>query len=205
MRVSIKKFVISASNFIKYKILRRYVSHLLKERGEIFLEIGAGSKKGKNGWVTVDMAKDCDIYWDLRNGIPFPDQCISKIYSSHFLEHLSFKEGQKFLDECLRVLLPGGKFSICVPDARIYIESYLMNKDLDAYLAYKPAHNHTTKIDYVNYMAYMDGHHKYMFDKENLIHILKSKGFKNVNLREFDSNVDLKERDFQSIYAEAEK
>lgn len=196
----------SGSHFVKFKKLNRYVNHLLKEREEIFLEVGAGCKKGKNGWVTLDMVKDCDIFWDLRNGIPFPDRCISKIYSSHFLEHLSFEEGQKFMDECLRVLLPGGKFSICVPNAKIYIEAYLMNKDVDdAYLAYKPAYNSTTKIDYVNYMAYMAGHHKYMFDKENLIHILKSKGFKNVHLREFDPDVDLKERDFESIYAEGEK
>ncbi len=29
----------------------------------------------------------------------------------------------------------------------------------------------------------MDGRHKYMFDEENLIHILTSKGFKNVHQR----------------------
>ena len=54
-------------------------------------------------------------------------------------------------------------------------------------------------------MAYMDGHHKYMFDEENLIHILKSKGFKNVHQRRFDPEIDRKERDFESIYAEATK
>ena len=120
----------------------------------------------------------------------------------------SFKQGQRFLDECLRVLRPGGKFSICVPNARIYIEAYLRNVDLNEILLsnmYKPAYNHTTRIDYVNYMAYMDGHHKYMFDEENRIYILKSKGMRNVRLREFNPSLDLKERDFESIYAEAEK
>ncbi len=51
----------------------------------------------------------------------------------------------------------------------------------------------------------MDGRHKYMFDEENLIHILTSKGFKNVHQRKFDPDIDLKERDFESIYAEATK
>jgi hypothetical protein len=51
----------------------------------------------------------------------------------------------------------------------------------------------------------MDGHHKYMFDEENLLHILQAKGFKNVRLRDFDPELDIKERDFESIYAEAEK
>ena len=153
------------------------------------------------------MTRNCDIYWDLRRGIPFPNESISKIYSSHFFEHLSFKEGQKFLDECLRVLVPGGIFSICVPNSRMYIEAYLNNSDLNKnqFFGYKPAYNNTTKIDYVNYTAYMDGHHKYMFDEENLIYILTLKGFQNVRLRKFDPDIDRKERDFESIYADATK
>ena len=207
MRATIKNIFRLAYRFMKYEMSKRYISHLLKGKEEIFLEVGAGDKKGGNGWITIDMTKNCDIYWNLKKCIPFPDGSISKIYSSHFFEHLSLNEGQKFLDECLRVLVPGGYFSICVPNARIYIEAYLMNSDLDTnlFFGYKPAYNNTTKIDYVNYTAYMDGQHKYMFDKENLIYILKSNGFKNVHLREFDPNVDLKERDFESIYAEAEK
>ena len=112
---------------------------------------------------------------------------------------------QHFLDECLRVLLPGGIFSICVPNARLYIEAYLTDELEDSFFGYAPAYNNTTKIDYVNYTAYMDGHHKYMFDEENIIYILKAKGFINPKIREFDSNIDRKERDFESIYAEAEK
>jgi predicted SAM-dependent methyltransferase len=184
-----------------------YIKRLLNERNIVYLEVGAGDKKGNNGWITIDMTKHCDIYWDLRKGIPFPKASIKKIYSSHFLEHLTFSEGQIFLDECLRVLVTGGTFSICIPNAKLYIEAYLNSQNLDEsqFFGHKPAFLHTTKIDYVNYMAYMDGHHKYMFDEENIIFILKSKGFKNVRLRMFDPSLDLKERDFESIYVEAEK
>ena len=73
------------------------------------------------------------------------------------------------------------------------------------FLSYKPAYNQTTKIDYLNYIAYMDGEHKYMFDEENLLYILESKGFKNVHLRQFDPSIDQLARDSISIYAEAEK
>ena len=197
----------SAKSYLGQIFSKSKIKQLMKGRDRIYLEVGAGNKKGENGWVTIDMTEHCDIYWDLRKGIPFPDSSISKIYSSHFLEHLTFKEGQIFLAECLRVLTPGGNFSICIPNARLYIEAYMNNRVLDAdpYFGHKPALNNTTKIDYVNYMAYMDGHHKYMFDEENIIFLLNSMGFQNARARKFDSSLDLKERDFESIYVEAEK
>jgi predicted SAM-dependent methyltransferase len=181
------------------------IRSLLKGKQKLYIEVGAGNKKGDNGWITIDLTKNCDIFWDLRKGLPFPDESISKIYSSHFLEHLSFKEGQSFLQECLRVLIKKGLFSICVPNARLYLEAYANNKSLDHYCKYKSAYNNTTKIDYVNYISYMDGHHKYMFDEENLLFILKNAGFNSVHLRDFNPNLDLIQRDYESIYAEGEK
>jgi predicted SAM-dependent methyltransferase len=202
----VKKFVKRIYFYLRQQLSRQKVKYLIRDRKRIFLEVGAGNKKGVNDWFTIDLKRNCDIFWDLRKGIPFPDESVSKIYSSHFFEHLTFSEGQNFLDECLRVLTKGGIFSICVPNARLYIEAYL-NSDLDTekFFDYKPAYNNTTKIDYVNYTAYMDGQHKYMFDQENLIYILESKGMRNVHLREFDPSIDLEERDYESIYAEAEK
>ncbi len=191
----------------KLQLQKQYIERLLKERSEIWLEVGAGEKKGEGNWVTIDMTDVPDICSDLRNGLPFPDGSVSKIYSSHLFEHLSYKEIQIFLGECKRVLVTDGIFSICVPNARIYIEGYFKPEGLDKrrFLGYKEAFNDTTKIDCINYIAYMDGHHKYMFDEENLPHILKAKGFRNVRLRAFDPTLDLQARDYESIYAEAWK
>jgi len=205
---SFVRYISSKISDAKQSLLsRQYVKHLLKRSNEIYIEVGAGNKKGKNGWVTIDIKKSCDLPWDLRKWLPFPDERVSKIYSSHFLEHLSFREGQQFLNECKRVLVPGGVFSICVPNARLYIEAYFKSEPLnkDKFLGYRSAYNNTTKIDCINYTAYMDGEHKYMFDEENLIYILESKGFKNVYVRKFDSTLDMEDRDFESIYAQAEK
>jgi predicted SAM-dependent methyltransferase len=183
------------------------IKRILEQRSEIFLELGAGDKKGVGNWVTVDVAGNSDIQWDLTKGLPFPNETIAKIYSSHVFEHFSFKEGQNLLEECRRVLIPDGEFSICVPNARLYIEAYAKAQllDEDTFFTWKPAYNYTTRIDYVNYMAFMDDQHKYMFDEENLLHILKQRGFKNARLRHFDPALDREERDYESIYAEAEK
>jgi predicted SAM-dependent methyltransferase len=184
------------------------IENLIKNTDCKKIEIGAGPKKGVNGWLTMDLV-GADIEWDLRYGMPFSDNSIDQIYSSHLFEHLTTCETSKLLEECKRVLNPGGIFSICVPNAKRYIEAYL-NKDASFWEQqqedfYVPAYNDTTIIDYINYVAYMDGQHKYMFDQENLLHILKSHNFKSVRLRDFDPALDIMERDFESIYAEAVK
>jgi predicted SAM-dependent methyltransferase len=169
----------------------------------LMIEVGAGDRQGRNGWLTLDTMDGCDIYWDLREGLPFPDASVSRIYSSHFLEHLNFGEGQFFLAECQRVLMEGGEFSICVPNARIYLEAYIRRQAPEGkdFFGHFPAYNHSTHIDYVNYIAYMDGHHKYMFDEDNLLHRLNTCGLTEVSLRDFDPELDLEWRHFESIYA----
>lgn len=200
-------FALSMYLTIRHHQSKREIRRILRNRNDISIEVGAGSKKGQGEWLTIDMNETCNIYWDLRKGIPFPDESVKKIYSSHFFEHLSFKEAQQFLDECKRVLVPGGQFSICVPNARIYIEAYVNGNSLGdgKFFGHQPAYNHTTRIDFVNYIAYMGDEHKYMFDEENLLYILGAKGFKHPHSRQFDPTLDLLERDFESIYAEAEK
>lgn len=184
------------------------ISDLLTTNQDIKLEIGAGDKKGSNGWLTLDLFKSCDLTWDLRNGIPFPDGTVNMIYSSHLFEHLTFKEINLLLQECKRALKEEGVFSICVPNARLYIDAYIKKQNqfiTDQKSYYKPAFNSYASIDLVNYIAYMDGHHKYMFDQENLISILEMNDFRNVKLRVFDPNIDLSERDHESIYAISNK
>lgn len=86
------------------------VRKLVKGADPIKLELGSGRKKGANGWTTLDRIPGCDLYCDLAKGIPFPDQSVAAIYSSHVFEHLTYKQAQILLDECLRVLIPGASF-----------------------------------------------------------------------------------------------
>ncbi|MFZ4520876.1 MAG: class I SAM-dependent methyltransferase [Bacteroidales bacterium] len=172
---------------------------------EIKLELGAGEKAGTNGWVTLDQNETCDINWNLITGIPFPDESVSIIYSSHVLEHFTYKEITGLLAECRRVLKQGGVISISVPCARFFIDAYV-KRDTQYWdnlpLHWMPAYDNTSSlIDLINYIAYMDGHHKYMFDEENLVQILKIHGFQNVQLRDFDPELDSLERKHESIFA----
>lgn len=183
------------------------VEALLAGKEPVRLEIGAGPDRKLPGWTTADQCEGCDLIIDLMKPLPFPDNSVDMIYSSHVLEHFYFNDLMKLLAECRRVLKPTGVFSASVPNARIYIESYSSPSSFDPaiYCRYSPAYNYNSKIDYLNYMAYMDGHHRYMFDEENIIAILGRAGLRSARLRPFDAGLDIKQRDFQSIYVQAEK
>ena len=181
------------------------VKQLLASENPVKLDIGGGGP-GRSGFTSIDVTQDCDLYWDLRKGIPFPDGTVDVVYSSHLFEHLTFDQGQTVLRECLRVLKPGGLFSISVPDARMYIEVYLGIREVpQEYFAWAPAFNSTTRIDAINYIAYMGGEHQYMFDSENLEHVLALAGFVDVKSRNFNPMIDVLEREYESIYAEGVK
>jgi len=185
---------------------RAKIKRLLAEPREIWIEVGAGNKRGTHNWVTIDVTKECDIFWDLRKGLPFPSGRVHRIYSSHFLEHLTYREGEAFLAESVRVLASGGTFSIAVPNAKIYLEAYVLGRPLpESFFMWPRACNHTTAIDAVNYIAHMDGEDRYCFDEENLVYRLRAAGLRNVRLRGFDPTLDLKVRDHESIYAEGVK
>lgn len=191
------------SNKLKKRNALKTVNKILANQKEVRLEIGAFNKKGTNGWTTLDRTSDCDIEWNLNDGIPFPDNTISAIYSSHVFEHFDFHQIQRLLKECLRSLKPGGEFLICVPNAEFYFNAYAENTKLEAIGGdiYPTAFFNTTKIDYLNYVAYMNGDHKHMFDTEHLLHLLKTCGFKTAKTREFDSTLDKEVRRFESIHA----
>jgi len=178
------------------------ISKIQKNGGEIKLEIGSGPVKGNNGWLTLDLSNQSDLYWNLLEPLPFPDNSISVIYSSHVLEHFYYRDLMTLLKECFRVLKPDGLFDVCVPNASIYIRAYLHPEYFDtAFLAYKPAVVSELKMDIVNYIAYMDGNHRFMFDQENLLRVLSSAGFVDICQRDFNPKLDKGERKHESIYA----
>ena len=76
---------------------------------KVNLDIGCGSKVERDHYG-IDI-RDCGqaIVWDITKGLPFPDESIDSIKTSHFLEHLSVDEELDFLKEVLRILKVKGK------------------------------------------------------------------------------------------------
>ena len=82
------------------------------------LNLGCGSTEieGHIGIDIIDYGHN--IVRDLRRGIPFFDESMVEITAKHFLEHLEQDDVIFMIDECWRVLRPGGKLIIEVPSYR---------------------------------------------------------------------------------------
>ena len=167
------------------------------------LELGSLAKR--DGWTTMDVDGGCDIQHDLMKPLPFPDNSIEQIYSSHLLEHFSFPDMIKLLKECYRILIPNGMFDACVPNMRPFIEAYFKPEGSFEWLPDYRVFHYFSRIDWINYMGYLDGIHKWMFDDENLPLIIASVGFRNVRSREYKEGLDMPHRKHESVYVEGIK
>jgi predicted SAM-dependent methyltransferase len=171
------------------------------------VQIELGSNIKREGWITIDISDGADINIDLTLPIPLNDKMIDIIYTSHLLEHFSYKDLIELMNELLRILKPGGILKISVPDARIFIDAYESNDQVMINELSKTNHfkHPFTRIDFINYIAFMGGAHKYMFEMGNLKAILSYVGFKEVLNREFEPELDLEVRKEESIFVLAIK
>lgn len=62
---------------------------------------------------------------DVVKGLRYEADSVDFIYSSHMIEHLSRPQGVRLLQECARVLTPGGQLRLACPDLRALTEAYL--------------------------------------------------------------------------------
>lgn len=64
-------------------------------------------------------------YGDIVRGLPVPDGSCEGVYASHVVEHLSLADARTALRNSLKLLRPGGRFRVIVPDLRALTRSYL--------------------------------------------------------------------------------
>jgi predicted SAM-dependent methyltransferase len=76
----------------------------------IKLNIGAGSTVIE-GYTAIDRKLGSEAY-----PLPYPDGSVDEIRASHILEHFTFGEAQEAMAEWSRVLKPGGRIRVSVPD-----------------------------------------------------------------------------------------
>lgn len=154
-----------------------------------------GGKQPKEGWEILNALDDeyVDHIGNANDLSIFKDNLFSEIYASHIAEHLDHKdELLAALKEWLRVLKPGGKLSISVPDLDVLAACILSKDQLsfqERYIA----------------MCMMFGGHKDQYDyhvvglnEEFLTNFLTQAGFRHIrrtdNFGLFDDASSLKLR-----------
>jgi predicted SAM-dependent methyltransferase len=178
------------------------------ERVSLKLNIGCGFNQ-KEGWVNIDLLPNAALSFDLREPIPLPSCSSSFIYSEHFLEHLDYPEDAKsFLAECYRLLEPGGRFSVGVPDTGLALREYAGLGDGRYFELAKSIWHPSwcrTRLEHINYHFRQDGEHRFAYDFETLQHVLAEIGFSQISQRSFDPTLDSEHRRLGTLYANAAK
>ena len=175
-------------------------------------------------WINLDLqpAPGC-VFWDCRRGLPFSDNAVTSIYSEHTFEHFDLEtEAKAFLRECRRCLRPGGVLRLVVPDAGAYLRAYGQTwTPLAAMRPLEPTAEgwrdtwlgdvYQTQMQLINAVFRQGEEHKYAYDEETLIQILREAGFSRIIPQKFAVSVDEQmapdneARRTESLYMEALK
>lgn len=96
----------------------------------IRLHVGCGDRI-LPGWMNVDRAARAPgVITDIElTDLPYPDGSVQEILAEHVLEHLSFAEESKAWPEMARVLRPGGRLTLEVPDFEWVCATFLAAAD----------------------------------------------------------------------------
>jgi len=128
----------------------------LTETESIKLNIGAGSTVIE-GFTAIDRKLGSEAY-----PLPYEDGSVDEIRASHILEHFTFGEASEAMDEWARVLKPGGRIRISVPD-------------VDKVLALK---NDPKRLFYLmGGQMNSEDHHRSAYDSDRLAGLMRQSGF----------------------------
>jgi predicted SAM-dependent methyltransferase len=211
------------------KIALRHIFHFRRVRRRLAalkdcrVNIGCGPMPTP-GWINLDVLPFPNVYyWDCRRGLPFLDNAVAAIYSEHSFEHLDLEtEAKPYLQECLRVLRPGGVLRLVVPDAGAYLQIY--GKSWESFAKMRPLernhqnwrdrwspHTFSTQMEFINFVFRQDYEHKFVYDEETLLLFLRTAGFSKAIRQSYGVSADpemtrdREDRNKESLYVEAIK
>ena len=170
---------ISKASLPNYFLRKLTYSRALSLGRPLHLHLGCGTKY-LPGFVNIDgnPSHKLDLWLDVRNGLPFPNNSVDSIYSTHVFEHFYSDELEKLLNECARVVKPGAGMRIVVPSLSNAIVAY-QQKRTDWFYDSFPRHFDSLGGRFSNFV-FCDGQHRTAFDFSYLDEVLRGSGFTEV-------------------------
>jgi len=133
------------------------------------LHLGCGKRNFGSDWIHIDGGNFSHLHSHDITKIPFKDNSVDLIYSSHVIEYFDRVEVLDVLKEWNRVLKLNGLLRLAVPDFEIMTELYVKRKiELSRFLG--PLYG---KMNMGNNIIY----HKTTYDYKSISDILYSCGF----------------------------
>lgn len=140
------------------------------------IEFGCGETPTKTDFLTCDIRNlpgvdfVCNA-WEINNYVE--NNSVEYIFSRHFFEHLTFRQGEEVLKIWYDILVPGGFCDIEIPNMQYHIEQWVTEDDLNWCRA--------------GFWGWQRGEfsdlwdtHKSGYNKKQLKNLLTSKGFKDL-------------------------
>lgn len=168
----------------------------LAARRDLLVHLGCGNAL-LAGWLNLDCyppprRKDIEMLTlDLRRGLPLATASVAALFTEHFLEHLPFETVRSVvLPDIRRVLQPGGKIRIGVPDGEYFIDQYISYRSGKRDEIFECQRDGKTPMIMLNEIAHGFGHY-FAYDFETISNMVSGAGFSNVRrCKAFDTSTD---------------
>lgn len=160
------------------------------------LHLGCG-KNFKEGFINIDKYYQAEnvLNYDISD-LPYEDSTVDEILTEHVIEHIPFKDEEKFWRESYRVLKFGGVLQTECPDMEWLCQQFLESKDefnefykvgsMDHYFGHGKSIEHRWGMITTHFFGNQNGDGQFHYNgytKEKLISIGRIIGFTNVDVK----------------------
>jgi len=176
-----------------------------------YLDVGCGNNTGPD-FVNLDYFWNpgIDVCWDITTkALPFGNDRFKGIYTEHCLEHIGLEDCERNIQEFHRILKPGGRVRIIVPDGEMLFEIYHERRNGgDRRMPHEDGYS--SMMQSINGVFRNHGH-QFIYDFETMRLLLERNGFKNVEKLAYQKGHDprlirdTETRSRESLYVEAVK
>jgi predicted SAM-dependent methyltransferase len=163
------------------------------------------------GWINLDgwRRDGVDYVCDLRARLPLGDASCRLIYTEHVIEHIDRQFMPQVLAELHRVLTPGGRIRIVVPDCEKFSAAYTRD-DREWFRAAVPGCN--SRGEGLNDI-FRNHFHRFIYDFQSLEAALGAAGFVSIrrsehrasDIAELRVDQDEPSRIVSNLYVEASR
>ena len=168
-------------------------------------EVGSGPRM-RPGWLSADVRWNSRLYLDVASEWPIPNDPVSHVYADNVIEHLGLNANRTLFAQAVRVLIPGGRMRLVIPDvgrlARFYVDG---GRDAEQHLANARTHGYTAEhlVDLLRIVFQDAGNHiGYLWDYSSLSSELRDAGFAEVVRCEIGRSSD---PDFRALEARSDE